>query len=211
MQIYAFGSVCRGEVTLHSDVDLLAVVEGVDPRFDPEIYSIYSKGRLASLWQEGNPFAWHLALESVLIYTSNGQNYLGTLGEPDTYCGTYSDCRKFYSIYKDALYQLKHETTSEVFELSIVFLAIRNLATCYSLGETEKPSFSRDSALKLEKCPLSINPTAYDILSHARTLSTRGKGDKLEQEEIELAKSVLPEIETWMLSLMDKVQNNDRV
>ena len=57
MHIYAFGSVCRGDVLPSSDIDLLAITEGHDSRFDPNNYSIYSYNRIKELWQEGNPFA----------------------------------------------------------------------------------------------------------------------------------------------------------
>ena len=62
MYIYAFGSLCRGQVDLESDVDLLAIVDGHDDRFDPSKFSIYSYNRVREIWQEGNPFAWHLSL-----------------------------------------------------------------------------------------------------------------------------------------------------
>ena len=67
MHVYAFGSICRGDVSLTSDIDLLAVVDGYDPRFDPNVFSIYSYNRIEELWAEGNPFAWHLAKESKVV------------------------------------------------------------------------------------------------------------------------------------------------
>jgi hypothetical protein len=53
MHIYAFGSVCRGDISPGSDVDLLAVVEGHDARFSPDDYSIYSYERVREIWEEG--------------------------------------------------------------------------------------------------------------------------------------------------------------
>lgn len=44
MHIYAFGSICRGEVDSFSDIDMLAIVSGRDERFNPRDYSIYSYG-----------------------------------------------------------------------------------------------------------------------------------------------------------------------
>lgn len=35
MHIYAFGSICRGEVDASSDIDMLAIVNGHDARFRP--------------------------------------------------------------------------------------------------------------------------------------------------------------------------------
>jgi nucleotidyltransferase-like protein/YCII-related domain-containing protein len=80
MHIYAFGSICRGEILLGSDIDLLALVDGYETRLDPDIFSLYSYGRVAELWSEGNPFAWHLFLESKLIFTADGSDFLNSLG-----------------------------------------------------------------------------------------------------------------------------------
>ena len=46
VHIYAFGSVCRGDLSIGSDVDLLALVSGLDARFDPDMFSIYSYKRI---------------------------------------------------------------------------------------------------------------------------------------------------------------------
>ena len=86
MHIYAFGSVCRGDVSPDSDVDLLAIVQGYDPRFSPDDYSIYSYERIRGIWAEGNPFAWHLSIESKLLYSPDGSDFLEALevGMPPT-------------------------------------------------------------------------------------------------------------------------------
>jgi len=42
MHIYAFGSLCRGEIGLDSDIDLLAIVDQFDERLDQKLFSIYS-------------------------------------------------------------------------------------------------------------------------------------------------------------------------
>ena len=48
VHIYAFGSVCRGEIDFGSDVDLLACVSNSDCAIDPRKYSIYRHERLRS-------------------------------------------------------------------------------------------------------------------------------------------------------------------
>ena len=50
MHIYAFGSMCRGDISIGSDIDLLALVEKHDPRLDPGKFSIYSYKRIGELW-----------------------------------------------------------------------------------------------------------------------------------------------------------------
>ena len=70
MHVYAFGSICRGEIDYGSDVDLLAIVERFVPELDPSKFSIYSYSRIEQLWDEGNPFAWHLATEFKMLFSS---------------------------------------------------------------------------------------------------------------------------------------------
>jgi predicted nucleotidyltransferase len=82
VHIYAFGSICRGEIDTKSDIDLLAIVGGNDNHFDTSTYSMYSYNRLTELWLEGNPFAWHLATESKLIYSSDEKDFIKDLGSP---------------------------------------------------------------------------------------------------------------------------------
>lgn len=208
MQIYAFGSICRGEINFDSDIDLLAIVEGRDSQFDPEFFSIYSRKRIAELWEKGNPFAWHLTIESVILFSSDGTNYLKELGEPGSYKDMIEDCQKFYAIFKDASARLQNSRDSAVFELSIVFLAIRNIATCYSLGTSEQPDFSRNSALQIHDIPLQINEKIYEVLSRSRTLSTRGKGNIPTPEDVNHAIKILPKIEEWMSNLIKEAEKH---
>src|SRR6266404_1037927 len=102
MHIYAFGSVVRGDISRGSDVDLLAVVEGQDSRFDPSMFSVYSYDRLKTLWTEGNPFSWHLSLESKLLYSTDESDFFNELGRPRRYQNCVGDCEKFFALFSDA-------------------------------------------------------------------------------------------------------------
>lgn len=210
MHIYAFGSVCRGDISYDSDVDLLAVVDGLDSRFDPDVYSIYSKQRLTTLWNEGNPFAWHLSCEAVLLHSADGRNFLSDLGTPAPYTNTAEDCTKFWNIFRDAAAALRHGTSCRVFELSVVFLAVRNIATCYSLA-AGAPDFSRNSAQNLVDMPITLEHSVYSVLSRARTLSTRGRGGGLTEREISRAIDCLDTIDSWMSTLVRKAAAGVRV
>lgn len=198
MHIYAFGSICRGEVDSFSDVDMLAIVNGRDDRFSPKDYSIYSYLRIEELWEQGNPFAWHLFLESKLIYSSDGPDYLRSLGEPSTYKSGQADCEKFREIFLSAKKSIDESDLTEVFDLSSIFLAIRNFATCYSLHDNVKPDFSRNSARNLGIHSIPIDNSTYELLEKARVLSTRGVGELLSSYDVCKAKMVLNEIESWM-------------
>lgn len=198
MHIYAFGSVCRGEVDSFSDIDMLAIVNGRDNRFSSADYSIYSYARINELWGQGNPFAWHLFLESKLIYASDGTDYLCSIGEPSAYKSGLADCEKFREIFLSAKKSIEDSDLTEVFDLSSVFLAIRNFATCYSLRSKLKPDFSRNSARNLGVDSIPIDNSTYELLEKARVLSTRGLGEILSPCDVSKAKMALTQTESWM-------------
>lgn len=211
MHIYAFGSICRGDISLDSDIDLLAVVEGRDDRISPDTFSIYSYKRIQELWQEGNPFAWHLSLEARLIFTSDQTNYLKSLGSPEKYRKCLQDCEKFFLLFQEAHTSILKGSNSMIFDFSIVFLSIRNIATCFSLGVIGQPNFSRNSALCLESNSIPLDLCSYHVLERARILCTRGYGDKLTDDEIGTMIQGLNEIHEWMYNLVEKARANERV
>ena len=208
MHIYAFGSICRGDISVDSDVDLLALVEGRDPRLDPDKFSIYSYKRMSELWASGNAFAWHLALESKLIYSEDGGDFLRGLGTPAKYVGAAEDCRRFREIFESALLSVQEGTPSLVFELSTIFLAIRNIATCYSLAMLRCPTFGRDSARKLGPRSISISDTLYSTLMRARLLSTRGLGDDIGEVDTSNLVGELEGCRLWMNELCGETAAN---
>lgn len=208
LHIYAFGSVCRGEIDSRSDIDLLAVVEGYDDRFDSSIYSIYSYKRLKELWKEGNPFAWHLATEARIIFSSNGDDILCQLGLPAAYKKCNEDCRKFYNLYCKAMESISNGSNSLVFELSSIFLAIRNFATCFLLGKKQIRNFSRRSALQMDEQSIKIHPETFKLLERARILSIRGTGVIIKQDEIKSSLEDIYYIKAWMTDLLNEVENN---
>lgn len=211
MHIYAFGSICRGDISADSDVDLLALVEGLDPRLDADKFSIYSYKRIRELWAAGNAFAWHLALESKLIYSQDGRDFLNGLGMPSEYVGVAEDCRRFRKIFESAIFSVKEGTPSLVFELSTIFLAIRNIATCFSLAMSPSPIFCRDSARKLGPRSVPISDTVYSILMRARLLSTRGLGDDLAEIDISELMDELEICRQWVNELCVEAEENGRI
>jgi hypothetical protein len=199
MHIYAFGSVCRGEIDHGSDVDLLACIDTSAPQIDVTKYSVYRYERLRNLWDEGNPFAWHLYLESKLLFSSDGMDYLKILGEPARYSEGDSDCAKFRQLFERSYDELRLTSNSATFNLSCMFLAIRNFATCHSLS-VGKPTFSRRSPLMVEP-KLDLDPNAFSVMTRARLLSTRGYGENIKQDEIEDTIRAVANIPRWMSAL----------
>ena len=208
MHIYMFGSLCRGEVSRDSDIDLLAITSGFDSRFNPEIYSIYSYGKIRKLWKAGNPFAWHLFLESRLAYASDGLDFIRSLGRPDAYTKCADDCQKFFLVFCRARDLLLAGSDNTIFELSNIFLGIRNAATCYSLGMLSVPTFSRRSALEIGQKSLSIPEPAFNVLERARILSTRGKGNLILESEVDTALQHLDQIMGWLEDLVQETRKH---
>lgn len=208
MHIYAFGSICRGEIDKYSDIDLLAITDGFDARFNPNNFSIYSYSRITSLWKEGNPFAWHLHTEAKLIYSNNGSDIIKELGKPEVYSNYINDCRKFYHLYLDAHSSISNQCESWIFELSTIFLSIRNFATCYLLGTKNICDFSRNSAKHIKYKPLTISVTSFQILERCRVLSTRGVGKNITKEELITTIKELINIKKWMEELLNEVKTN---
>ena len=206
MHIYAFGSICRGDISVDSDIDLLALVERRDPRFNPDKFSIYSYRRIAELWAAGNAFAWHLALESKLVHSGDGEDFIKKLGMPSEYVRAETDCRRFWTVFESSLSSIRGGTPSLVFELSTIFLAIRNIATCYSLAKLSAPTFGRDSARKLGPKSISISDSAYLTLMRARMLSTRGLGDDIGDIDLSELLDELRSCQLWMKKLCAEVQ-----
>ena len=160
---------------------------------------------MRELWHQGNPFAWHLHLESKLLFSSDGEDFIAALGPPARYANGPADCAQFARLFEESRAQLAETLNSATFNLSCMFLATRNFATCYSL-HAGMPSFSRISPLIIDR-PVYVDKTVFDVFSRARVLSTRGLGDTLSSVEISTASSAAPAISNWMSSLLSEIQS----
>ncbi len=208
MHIYIFGSLCRGEVSIGSDIDMLAITDHIDPRLDPETFSIYSYKRLEELWKEGNPFAWHLAQDARLVFSADGKDFLKELGGPAQYCRCREDCLKFFQLFENAVSALAAPSCSLAFELSSIFLAVRNFATCFSLGIRGEKIFSRHSAKLLGDDSVPLSDMSYRLLERARILSTRGIGPMVTSQELSACLEEIRQLRTWMERLLTRIPNH---
>lgn len=201
MHIYAFGSVCRGEISQDSDVDLLVLTNKDEKKFLHDTYSVYTYKRIHELWLEGSPFAWHLHHESRIVFSDDNEDYLKKIGAPSKYKNFDNDFAKFHTLMVDAINRVNQGTNSVVFEISNIFLAIRNISICYSIDNFEKPIFSRHAAIMLSERSLKLPQEVYHIFERARILSTRGIGDNLLENEVSLARSYFNSIQQWAMRL----------
>lgn len=208
MEIYAFGSIVRGDIDIFSDIDLL-IVKQKDEKLtgiDKEKFSIYTYKRIEDLWQEGNPFAWHLYIESKCVFSSNKIPFLHTLGEPSCYQNLENDLYKFYNLFLTSKKSLLDNNYSTDFDLSMIFLSIRNFASCFSLGYLNRNEFSRNSAIKIGDYSISINSSVYNKLKEARLLATRGIGETISGDDLNQVIIEIPEIEKWFNKLFKLIK-----
>lgn len=204
MEIYAFGSVVRGEIDNFSDIDLL-ILKDINEKLvdiDREKYSIYTVQRLSELWKEGNPFAWHLFIESKCVFTPNRVPFIQSLGKPNSYKNCTNDLLKFYKLFIDSKNSISANHYSLDFDLSMIFLSIRNFASCFALGIINKHEFSRDSALRIGEYSIKINQEVYNSLKQARLLATRAVGEYISEENLDELTNEFPEIEKWFNNLL---------
>lgn len=199
--IYIFGSVVRGELDQYSDVDLLLITDNIEQNIDPNKYSIYSPARIKELYEEGNPFAWHLFYESKLIFSSD-QDFLLTLSKPSDYTNCKNDLLKFKKLFDDSIYSMRENKFSIIFDLSMIFLSIRNFATCYTLGHYNKPIFSRLTFEKLNDYPLKLDERVKELLMMSRISSTRGINFSVSEESLSLLELELNNIENWFNEIL---------
>ncbi|PPC53481.1 hypothetical protein AbaHEU2_06930 [Acinetobacter baumannii] len=182
---------------------MLAILKETDnsTTLDPNKFSIYTEEKIKDYWSSGNPFSWHLFLESSLVYSDNKKDFLKSLGKPKAYTDGIKDMLKFQNIFFDSLNGLVSNEFTYLFELSTIFLCIRNFATCYSLHKNQ-PNFSRNSALSLGGKSLNINPNVYNILEESRLLATRGYGKIYPKSDINKIVLELDKANLWMNDLL---------
>lgn len=210
MYLYIFGSACRGELDEFSDIDLIAIHDQQEDinHLDSNKFSIYRENKIKKLWLDGNPFAWHLYLESKLVFSSDGKDFLRGLAQPNEYTEGINDCKKFYDILQISINSIKEDKHSVIFDFSSIFLCLRNIATCYSLHK-RIPIFSRDSAIFLTDYPLKIDNKVYEILKKSRFSNTRGTNLILDESDILSVINSLATIDTWAKNLIQMMKYDD--
>lgn len=149
------------------------------------------------------------AYDAKLLFSSDNINFLHSLGKPERYQNGLQDCEKFYRLFIDAKTILSQRVYS-TFEMANVFLAMRNIASCYDLYVHQNYNFSRKSALYLPDKKGFISQTSFDILERARLLSTRGLGKNITHEEFDLVREKLPNIQQWLDTLLEEVKQYEQ-
>ncbi len=205
--IYIFGSLVRGEIDQYSDTDLLLISNNTLKNVDSNKFSLYTPDRIKELYDEGNPFAWHLYFESKLVYSSSECDFLSQIGKPSDYRNCKNDLLKFKNLFDDSIASIKENDYSLTFDLAMIFLAIRNFATCYTLGCYKRPIFSRLAFEKLDDYPLILDDRIKELLMMSRISSTRGIDYIIKEEYLSLFKLDSARIDEWFNKIMRKYES----
>lgn len=181
--LYIFGSAVRGEVSSSSDIDVLVVPLGDGCCEYPNDWSVYSPVTIQSYFYLGRLFAWHLHLEAKCIYCVGPTPYLSTLGVPAPYSSAGEDIDDLEGMLCESLLEIQGQTSNLIYELGIVYTAIRDIAMAASWTLMDKPCFSRNAPYLLPNpCPLSRETYRGAML--ARHSSTRGSDHEIEAGRI---------------------------
>ncbi len=171
--IYVFGSICRGESSPTSDVDVLVIPFAGESSEFPSGWSIYSPKLIQEYYAKGRLFAWHLHLEAKCVFSSDELSFLSRLGSPAPYSTMIDDINDLENLLQQAVTELKNGTRNIIYELGIIYTALRDLAMSASWTLLGVPCFSSNAPYKLPvHFPLSL--ATYKQAMLARHSSTRG-------------------------------------
>ena len=202
-EIYVFGSICRGESTPTSDVDVLVVPFEADGSQFPQSWSVYSPELLTEYFKAGRLFAWHLHLEAKCVYSPRSESFLANLGAPAPYSTIVDDIDDLDALLNEALAELASGTENVIYELGIVYTAIRDLAMSASWSLLGSPCFSADVPYRLPLDP-PLPRDVYDQTMVARHASTRGS--QLNFDPTSPAKFITnTPLENWVASLREAI------
>jgi hypothetical protein len=202
-EIYVFGSICRGESTPTSDVDVLVIPFDVENSQFPQQWSIYSPELLAEYFEAGRLFAWHLHLEAKCVFSQRKEPFLKSLGQPAPYTSIISDIDDLEALLKEAISELAAGTESVIYELGIAYTAIRDLAMSASWSMLASPCFAADAPYRLPVEP----PLPRDIYRQAmvaRHASTRGSRLSFDPSSTARIVTQAP-LENWVASLREAI------
>lgn len=199
--IYIFGSLCRGESSPTSDVDVLVIPFSAKRSLFPDNWSIYTPELIAEYFQKGRLFAWHLHLEAKCIFTTKAQPFLAGLNSPAPYSTMMSDIDDLEALLLEAVNELNNGTRNIVYELGIAYTALRDLAMSASWSLMGAPCFSCDAPYRLP-VDFPLKKSTYRQAMLARHSSTRGIELGFDPQETATAITQAP-FEQWVMSLRE--------
>jgi hypothetical protein len=139
--LYLFGSYSRGDFDEYSDLDILLIYNGelnenneinkIIKNKEQELnklsnVSIYSVDSLNHYYNIGHLFAWHLALESKLIYTNLTFDFLKNKGNPREYKHASDDYNVFIKVLNGIILETKASNWNLLLEACNFYTVLRN-------------------------------------------------------------------------------------
>jgi hypothetical protein len=184
-----FGSAARGSSDEASDYDVIAVFEdtkqlnkpaflsNIEEKIGRQIgLSVYSVARLAQMWADGSPFAWHLFLEAKPIqgFASSFLNWPAP--SPYTKERALSDCLMMRNILTSAYERLCDGVPgSQCYEAGLVYVCARNTGMFASELLNDKFEFGRYAPFVFkEGLAFPLDRSSYETFIRARLAGTRG-------------------------------------
>lgn len=190
--LYLFGSAARGDSDDASDLDVLAVYDeqpgvalrkcvlnSVVEKFGDRVtLAEYSFNRLATMFDDGHLFAWHLYQESKSVQIPGLiLKQSSFFNPPAPYTAGIEDATRFVGLLNSIASEVRDESCSLVHEAGLAYLALRNIAMSLSIRLQRRADFTRNSPLNVSKT-LAIHPPCsdidFDVLVAARHASQRG-------------------------------------
>lgn len=207
-EFHIFGSVCRGEPDVGSDVDVLVVSDDRPARKElPPSWSYYSRRRIRALFARGTLFAWHLYLESVKVWPRRGCGYLQKIGPPKPYTGAVREIGDLQRVLLRAIAELERGTHSSVYEFGLVSLACRDAAMAAFPVIYGRFDFSRHAPLHLAGNRFPLSTAQFDYLLACRRATTRGGGLRRQPRIERQVISNLPRLKAWCKNILVRLKN----
>lgn len=182
MWIYVFGSICRGEIDINSDVDTLCICAPNEISLAPNQMQSYSIAFLEEIFKNGDLFAHHLYHESKLIYSSDGDDVIRNIGKPAPYGQWEEDFQSFIDVANFAINEILTKGQT-VFRKGILYMSLRDIAMIYSNIKMKISNFSKYSPYQID-IPLDVETDEYEALRLCRISSTRGIRNEIIHKEL---------------------------
>ncbi|MFZ6675023.1 nucleotidyltransferase domain-containing protein [Undibacterium sp. Xuan67W] len=202
--VYIFGSTVRGEIQNNSDIDVLAIPSNINEReIFPNFWSVYSRETIRNYFEEGRLFAWHLHLEAKCVFSDSETPFLLSLGAPRPYITFIEDISNLEMLFNDSILELENDSPNLIYELGIVYTALRDIAMVASSRLLKQPCFSRNSPYLLP-IEFPVPNEIYMCAMEARLLSTRAISSDVNFKKIKESIILLP-IKSWINAIKESL------
>ncbi len=186
ISVCVFGSMARGDYDGSSDADILVVVEDRSGKVCEDLVadyvrpwvaqlptiSWYGRHRLQSMFRNGHLFAWHLYLESKVLWGPSA--IVDVFGRPAPYKDALLDMSSFHEVIEGVPHALRHCMNNAIYEMGLLYVCVRNIAMSASWHFCGEPDFTRYSPFNPKLRELCATRRSYELAMSCRMASQRG-------------------------------------